>query len=114
MPLHITIANAGIRYRFVGTVRFFNKSKIGLKLHLNGLKENIEYIRTTFACADRWSHSFENLHQDGLLHGIHTLVKFGLNGYLKMIKMLLLFQRGAFVIVRSMLLYSVCYHSHLI
>lgn len=47
MPLHITIANAGIRYRFIGTVRFFNKSKIGLKLHLNGLKENIEYIRTT-------------------------------------------------------------------
>lgn len=104
MPLHITIANAGIRYRFIGTVRFFNKSKIGLKLHLNGLKENIEYIRTTFACADRWSHSFENLHQDGLLHGIHTLVKFGLNGYLKMIKNAPpVFREVLFVIVHSML-----------
>ena len=48
-------------------------------------EENIKYIRCTFACADRWSHSFENLHQDTLLHGIHTLVTFGFNGYLKML-----------------------------
>ncbi|MGN0916466.1 MAG: PilZ domain-containing protein [Succinivibrio sp.] len=73
-------------YRFKAHVRFASSKKLGLALELNGREQNIEYIRCTFACADRWSHSFENMTSDSLIHGIHTLITFGLSGYLKMIK----------------------------
>ena len=72
-------------YVFNAKVKFSSNNKLGLQLELKTKEENIKYIRCTFACADRWSHSFENLHQDTLLHGIHTLVTFGFNGYLKML-----------------------------
>ena len=68
-------------YVFNAKVKFSSNNKLGLQLELKTKEENIKYIRCTFACADRWSHSFENLHQDTLLHGIHTLVTFGFNGY---------------------------------
>lgn len=83
--VYIHINNNNINYRFECSIRFSSSQKLGLLLNLKTLKENIEYIRTTFACADRWSHSFEDLKQDSLLHGIHTLITFGLNGYFKML-----------------------------
>ncbi|MGN0902482.1 MAG: UDP-forming cellulose synthase catalytic subunit, partial [Succinivibrio sp.] len=61
-------------YRFKAHVRFASSKKLGLALELKGREQNIEYIRCTFACADRWSHSFENMTSDSLIHGIHTLI----------------------------------------
>lgn len=82
----INIENNSVIYKFNAEVKFSNQNKLGLAVKLDTLQENIEYIRCTFACADRWAHSFEGLKQDTLFHGIHTLVKFGLNGYIKMLK----------------------------
>lgn len=101
---YINILNNKRNYRFKTEIRFSSPRKLGLIIELNGLQENIEYIRCTFACADRWSHSFENLKQDTLLHGIHTLVKFGLNGYLKMLNNApFLFKQALWVVVNSLL-----------
>ena len=82
----INIENNSVTYKFNASVKFANQNKLGVAVKLVTLQENIEYIRCTFACADRWAHSFEGLKQDTLFHGIHTLVKFGLNGYIKMLK----------------------------
>lgn len=82
----VSIAMDGRFYRFQGEVRFLNELRAGVMVKLTTREQNIEYIHCTFARADRWSHSFENLPQDSLLHGIHTLILFGLNGYLKMIR----------------------------
>ncbi len=103
--LYIILTEDHVNYRFETKVRFASNRKLGLKLNLHTLQENIEYIRTTFASADRWSHSFEGLHPDGLMHGIHTLVKFGLEGYLKMLKSAPhVFKEFLWVMVRVMLL----------
>ncbi len=73
------------RRLFRGTVRFSGRGRIGLTLRLDGLDEQIDYVRCTFARADRFAHSFENLPQDTLFNGIRTLFVFGLNGYSKMV-----------------------------
>lgn len=102
--IYINILNNNRNYRFKTEIRFISHRKLGLIIELSGLQENIEYIRCTFARADRWSHSFENLKQDTLLHGIHTLVKFGLNGYLKMLANApFIFKQALWVVVSSLL-----------
>lgn len=82
----INIRRDNLTYRFSCTVRRILREQVGLAVHLHSLQENIEYVRCTFATADRWTHDEENLMQDSLLHGIHMLVTLGLNGYLKMIR----------------------------
>jgi cellulose synthase (UDP-forming) len=83
--IHITIRKEDLNYRFAGIVRFSGRNKLGIKVILKDLKSNIEYIRCTFATADRWSHSYDNITPDSLIHGIHTLIVLGLRGYLKML-----------------------------
>ncbi len=70
---------------FLGIVRVSAKGRIGITLHFEDLQEQIDYVRCTFARADRFSHSFENLTQDTLFNGIRTLFVLGLNGYSKMV-----------------------------
>ena len=84
--VYITFTKDEINYRFKAQVRFSQNQKIGVRLCLENKQQEIEYIRCTFASAERWTHSFDNLTQDSLAHGIHTLIVFGLNGYLKMLK----------------------------
>ncbi len=84
--LYINLRKDGINYRFKISVKFCAKNHLGVIVLFEDKKQKIEFIRCTFACADRWTHSFDNLTQDSLIHGIHTLVVFGLNGYLKMLK----------------------------
>ena len=59
-------------------------------------------------CTPSWMEDFFNvpssLFTHYLLHGIHTLVKFGLNGYLKMLTNApFLFKQALWVVVNSLL-----------
>ena len=84
--VYINICKDQINYRFKAQVRFSKGKRLGVILNFENHQKEIEFVRCTFASADRWTHSFENLTQDTLAHGIHTLIVFGLNGYLKMLK----------------------------
>ncbi len=66
-------------------VQFLRSNHLGLVIKLATLDEQIDYVRCTFARADRFAHSFENLPKDTLFNGIRTLFVFGLNGYSKMV-----------------------------
>lgn len=70
---------------FLGEVQVSERGRIGLTLHFENLEEQIDYVRCTFARADRFAHSFENLTQDTLFNGIRTLFVLGLKGYSKMV-----------------------------
>ncbi len=84
--IFINLRKDDVNYRFKAIVKFSDFRRLGLLLKFKDIKQEIEYVRCTFASADRWIHSFDNLTQDSIIHGIHTLIVFGLNGYLKMLK----------------------------
>ncbi|MDD7021213.1 MAG: hypothetical protein PUI29_01390 [Aeromonadales bacterium] len=59
---------------------------LGLEPRLVSPSSERDYVRCTFAAADRWIHDEDQLAPDSALKGAHTLIKLGFNGYRKMLE----------------------------
>lgn len=84
--VHVIIYQNGTQYRFDGTVARTFANNCGISIRPKTLKEDIEYIRCTFAAPNRWTENTRSYDMNTLSYGIHTLVTLGFNGYLKMLK----------------------------
>lgn len=85
-PLYINLFQAGTTYRFRCSVQRLQDCNLGLEMLLNTRQDNMEFIRCTFATADRWLYD-ENISQkDTLFRGIHMLFTLGFNGYIKILQ----------------------------
>jgi cellulose synthase (UDP-forming) len=87
---------SGSVFSFPCDVRRARGRFLGLEPRFDGPSAERDYVRCTFAAADRWIHDEDSLVQDNAFRGAHMLVALGLNGYRKML------QSGP-VIPRSML-----------
>lgn len=59
---------------------------LGLEPQFDGTAAERDYVRCTFAAADRWIHDEDNLAPDSALKGAHMLISLGFNGYRKMLE----------------------------
>lgn len=76
----------GSVYSFKCEVKRTQGKFLGLSPCFEGLDDERDFVRCTFAAADRWIHDEDNLTRDSLFNGVHMLVSLGLNGYLKMLR----------------------------
>ena len=77
---------SGSVFSFDCEVRRAQGRFLGLEPRLEGPSSERDYVRCTFAAADRWIHDEDSLAPDNAFKGAHMLVRLGLNGYSKMLE----------------------------
>lgn len=83
--LYLNIRQDEINYRFKFQVKRLFERQLGVEMILQNLQENIEFIRCTFARANRWVETNNDLKEDSIMNGAQMLIRIGFKGYIKML-----------------------------